>query len=715
MILFVYVQFNEKKYIAKIADVIHEQTRGEVKIEGLSVGLISTFPSLSLQLSDVVLKDSLFALHRSNLLEAEKIYLNISIGGLITGSGLLRKVTLKNAIINILTDSTGYNNEYVLKSRKKSGEQEFSAKKIPQIILKKVRVKYINALRAKLHEVQISSMKCAITKKNNELNIHTRLDMVVSNLGFNTNKGSFLKGKNLSGNFMLQFNEEQKDLLVKNVLMYIDNQAFFFDGKFHFDKVSPDFNLSIKTYKIDYKKAVSVLNDTLSMKFNAVSFDKPLDISVDLNGKTLYKYVPAVRIIMDLDLQSANSFGSSVLNVESGRAAINININAPHGRGDTVVDKMDGSIIIKDAIVKYIPKNTLLKKLNGTIRFVDEDLIVDKFTAEAGSTKLQMNARADNFVAVLNREPEKVEARWNIYSPAIYLQDFIGFISDTKHNATPKTNRLTPANRVDHMFTEGNVYFSLKSPLVSYKNFKATSLNAELFVKQKSMHLNKVLFKHADGVIEMKGMLKRGGRVNNVNLNAKMDDINVPLLFSAFNNFGQDALTANNFKGILSATVDYNTIITNDAKIVGESSVGKVNFIIKKGELNNFEPIQHIGAKFFKKQDFSSINFADLKNHIDVKGSAFIINPMEIKSSALNLAVEGIYDFKKGTDMSIRLPVSNFTKKTELTEDAKPEKGIGIRLRARSDESGKLKISWDPFKRSIKKKEEMIDSGEVKN
>ncbi len=126
-------------------------------------------------------------------------------------------------------------------------------------------------------------------------------------------------------------------------------------------------------------------------------------------------------------------------------------------------------------------------------------------------------------------------------------------------------------------------------------------------------------------------------------------------------------------------------------------------------ELNNFEPLLEIGQKAFKKQDFSQISFAELKNVLDVKGTTFIVNPMDIRSTALNFSVEGVYDYKKGTDMSIKFPLNNLTRSkanTDLGKGGKVKKGVSLRLRVRTGDDKKLKISWDPFRRAIKNKED---------
>ncbi|MEP7259320.1 MAG: hypothetical protein ABI687_13050, partial [Flavitalea sp.] len=105
-----------------------------------------------------------------------------------------------------------------------------------------------------------------------------------------------------------------------------------------------------------------------------------------------------------------------------------------------------------------------------------------------------------------------------------------------------------------------------------------------------------------------------------------------------------------------------------------------------------------------------------IKNKLQLSGSTFIINEMEIKSTALHLFVEGIYDIKNGTDMSIRLPVRNLLKSQadmDLSDNAKKKPGVTVRIRARTGDDGKLKVSWDPFKRAVKNKEDIVDSTAV--
>jgi hypothetical protein len=720
MILLLYVNINERKLISKISETVHEHTRGEVMIGGLSVSLIRTFPALSLQLTDITLRDSLFAVHKQDFFTARDIYLSFDLSDLVTGRPSVGRVLVRNGSINIITDSTGFTNEYVLKRRNKEPKALEEQPSYPTIVMQRVMVTYINPLRNKHHQAMLRNLKCAIREKDKMLTMKIGMHLDVKGITFNTDKGGYLKAKILDGNFTLLFDKRKQDLVLNNIRIDIDNHPFYFNGKFHIEKVSPDFNLSINTYKIKYDKAVSIVSDTIQSRLNFYSFNKPLDIFVELNGKTLYKYTPAARIIMDIDLASANNFGSTVLDLAKGKAAVNILLNGPVGRGDSILDKIEGKIDITNAEVKYIPRDFTLTNLNGTLKFLKDDFIVENFRANAGKTQLQINAMAKNFVSMLNKQPEKTDLLWKIYSPTINLEDFRFFLSPTQAQkaADRKKNGQSASSQLDKMFTEGDVFVLFETPKMQYKTFKATGVKADVVFKKSEIVLQNVSLKHANGTMEVNGNIQNGKQSNPVTLRTRMQHMDIPQLFAAFDNFGQDAITSKNLKGTLSANVEYRTAVTNEAKIVTSASEGKIDFILENGELNNFEPLQEVGNKVFKKQDFSRISFANLENTLDVKGTAFIVNPMDIRSTALNLSVEGIYDYKKGTDMSIRLPLRNLTKSqanTDLSDGAKAKKGVSLRLRARTGEDGKLKISWDPFRRSIKNKEDVRDSADLEN
>ncbi|HET9278060.1 MAG TPA: AsmA-like C-terminal region-containing protein, partial [Flavitalea sp.] len=411
-------------------------------------------------------------------------------------------------------------------------------------------------------------------------------------------------------------------------------------------------------------------------------------------------------------LSSLNELtGSSTLQFEKGTGKIDVSFKGPISGRDSVKAGINGIVSINNATLKYLPRNFTLSQCTGNFLFEEKDLRVQKFSANTGSTELLMNGHAKNFLALLDISPEKLTLQWNVYSPHLHLKDFTRFLArrniQTSQKAANNNFRRT-AGKIDRMFTEGDVLITLTTPMMDYKRFDAKKVDAELLLTSNRIDLKNVSFGHANGSMKMVGTVTEGVNTNAVFLTSTMNKMDIPTLFYAFNNFGQDAITDKNLSGIVSATVNLNTAINDQAEVISESMLGTIDFLVENGELNDFEPLKKISISVFKKQDFSTIRFADLQNRLQVKGTAIIIDKMEIRSTALILFAEGVYDVKKGTDMSIKFPIRNMVKKNDsidlISSDIKT--GPSIRVRAKTGDDGKLKISWDPFRRAIRNKKE---------
>jgi hypothetical protein len=358
-----------------------------------------------------------------------------------------------------------------------------------------------------------------------------------------------------------------------------------------------------------------------------------------------------------------------------------------------------------------LPRDFIFSKCSGTFLLQGNDLHIRKFAGRVGDTELIMDGDAANFLSLLDTSPEKLTLNWKVRSPHIYLKDFTTFLSRKKSaeasNAVNAKFRSI-AGKVDRMLTEGDMYFMITTPKINYKKFEAENINAQVVLTKNKIDLKHASLLHANGSMIMEGTVTEGSVSNEVAFNARMKKMNIPALFYAFGDFGQDAVTHKNLKGIVSATAKMYLAVTEQSKVIPHSMKGTIDFLVENGELNDFEPLEKISASVFKKQDFSSIRFADLENRLEVNGTAIIINKMEIRSTALVLFAEGIYDVKKGTDISIKFPLKNVLKKNENINLIKKgvQHGISVHVRAKTGEDGKLKISWDPFKKAVKNKKE---------
>ncbi|HUQ64988.1 MAG TPA: AsmA-like C-terminal region-containing protein [Flavitalea sp.] len=795
VILWVYVITHEEYFKNKVSNAIQQKTRGQVNIGGLSVSFFRTFPILSLQLKNVVIRDSVTAFNHKEFLKASDIYLRLSIPGMIKGGSPIGKVLIRKAEINVISDTSGNTNEYIFKS--KPGEKRQVTATLPDLELQNVSILYKDPKRKKNYSGYVHSFKCSPESSDSIIRFKVKTRLLARNIAFNTIAGAYMKEKMIEGKFSVTYNRESKDIIAENVKLYLDNHPFFFNGKFNLDKNKGDFNLNIHSQQVMFAQGASLLTIPIQKALRPYSANDPVDIVVKLSGKTTMNFIPLVEVFMevrnnkvitpqglfedcsfngyfsnelvkgkekndrnsyllfkkftgrwedirlvsdtikisnlitpylecdvasDVDMKTLSKLADSkTFKFLDGKTSFNIDFKGQVLGGDSSAATINGRIDIVDVSMKYNPRNIVLSDCSGSLRFINNDLIVNKLNAVIGKTKLLMNGSAANFLSMLNVSPEKMLLKWNIKSPEINLTDFTPLLSPSSKSGTkPKTEGTIArtSSKIDKMFTDGDMYISLESPVMEYKTFHATGVKADVVFTPVEIKLDRVLLNHAGGSMNVKGLMKNGAQKNPVTLNVNMQKMDIPELFAAFNNFGQDAVTNKNLKGKLSANINFKTSITNKAALVQDDSEGSIDFLLEGGELNNFEPLKEISQKAFKKQDFSDIRFADLKNKLDLKGTTFIINSMDIRSTALNLTVEGVYDFKKGTDMFIKLPLRNLLKSqsnTDISDDGKAARGVSLRLRAKTGDDGKLKVSWDPLRLSKKNKKDVIDSTSQKN
>jgi hypothetical protein len=165
-------------------------------------------------------------------------------------------------------------------------------------------------------------------------------------------------------------------------------------------------------------------------------------------------------------------------------------------------------------------------------------------------------------------------------------------------------------------------------------------------------------------------------------------------------------------EGKLNAKVTASLELDNNGKAYPNTIESVVDFSLKNGALNNFEPVKKIQSFIFKNRNFENIRFAELKDRLEISNQEIKINRMEIESSVLSMYVEGTYSMKGTTDMSIQVPLSNLKKRGA---DYHPENtgtdkraGPSIFIRGRPGPDGNIQFKPDifnKFKRSKEKKE----------
>ena len=264
------------------------------------------------------------------------------------------------------------------------------------------------------------------------------------------------------------------------------------------------------------------------------------------------------------------------------------------------------------------------------------------------------------------------------------------------------------ADKIDAILEDGKVHVELKTNKLIYKKFEAENLQADVSLLEDSYIINKVSMNHAGGRMSLNGSLVPQEHNNIAKVNMTMDNVDVGRLFRAFENFGQDGITYESLEGKLTAKINASLGLDESGAVKPASLVGTVDFSLKDGALNNYEPVKKLQRFIFKKRDFENIRFAELKDHLDINNQSIKINRMEIQSSVLSMFVEGVYIPKGKTDISIQVPLNNLKKRdsTYNPENIGTDKkgGKSVFLRGQTGTDGDIKFSLDIFNKYNKAK-----------
>ena len=399
--------------------------------------------------------------------------------------------------------------------------------------------------------------------------------------------------------------------------------------------------------------------------------------------------------------------GSNAIQLQSGDGAINLTYKGPMQRNNNTNSFLNGVIEFKNGTIYYSPRDVALTQVNGRLAFRNSDVFVENLQCVVLKNKIIMDGSAKNLLSLVNTEPDKVNIDWNVYSPSLNLGAFTYLLKSRKKNNYKKTNNNNLgdiAQKIDNILERGRLNVSLKADRMTYKKLLASNVQANISLLQDRYLINNVTMEQAGGRMTLSGsLISQSDNYNKANVNASLDNVDVSRVFTEFNNFGQDGIKAENLSGKLTAKVTAALSLDNDGKAYPNSIVSEVDFSLKNGSLNNFEPVKKLQNFLFKNRDFENIQFAELKDKLEIANQEIKINRMEIQSSVLSLFVEGLYSMKGNTDMSIQVPLRNLRKRKDgeklKNEGTDKKAGTSLYLRGRPGRDGNIQFKADIFKK----------------
>lgn len=281
---YIYISANKKSIITEIKKQVADKLNGDIQIGDIGIGFLSTFPRISVLLENVSLKDTLYNQHHHPFFEAEKVYANVSLTGLVSKGNPISGIKIEKGQLYVYTDTSGYTNSYLFSEKnKKKQSARGSGNNIDIVKLKDVRLILNNEKKKKLYDFDVAKLNCDINDNDSTLKLNLKSNILIHNLAFNLQNGSFLKEAEFKGNLDLSLKKTLKQLSFKDLTIQLKDHPFNLSGIFDFAKSA--FSFTVTSKNLDYNFARSLLTERNAKALSAVKLGKAINnVSAQISG-----------------------------------------------------------------------------------------------------------------------------------------------------------------------------------------------------------------------------------------------------------------------------------------------------------------------------------------------------------------------------------------------------------------------------------------------
>lgn len=468
----------------------------------------------------------------------------------------------------------------------------------------------------------------------------------------------------------------------------------------------PDGTISDCTFEANftnqYKKGAGCndINSTITLtnlsgKYKTIPFTIPIGIISNFEKTTAagsFKSdfnVARLNEIVSTDFTHFSD-GQAKVNLEFKFDILNLKIQKP---------MFTGNVAVKNATVNYGPRNLTFVKTDIQLDFTEEALLIKKINFKDSRNTVFMEGEIKNFLTLYYENPEKMIVNWKIYAPFLDVKQFVGILTSSGKKSKKKKN--TNDDFTDELFSvidKCQVVLNLKADKMVYSKLEATNAKVSILLLNNKLIVKDGWVQSSGGSIAFDGQLTPNGENFLLESNAKINKVNIARFLTSLNNFGIQSFQPKNLKGFLSASASLKGRLLSGGQLKTNSLSGIAKFNVSQGALIDFEPIKNIGKLAFPFRDFNNIVFRDLSGNFKINGDFVTVKDLKVSSSVLNLDVNGLYSFNRGTNLAMTIPLRNpkkdefITDKIERAENR--NKGIVLHLLA-VDVDGKIKIRWN--------------------
>jgi AsmA-like C-terminal region len=397
-----------------------------------------------------------------------------------------------------------------------------------------------------------------------------------------------------------------------------------------------------------------------------------------------------------LDLKNVESTGGSI--------GLDLKLSGNTGQKDKfrLIDltrvSSNSELVFNSFRLKLANKNVDLRDVRGIIH-MGERTSTNDLSFVFNDQKLNLEGDVINLRGWLAGLPLTLSGSATLSAPRINVENFTG--------TTARSDKIDAGNpqRASFVFPD---YINLNTDILVdtliYKTFTATKVSGKLTFQPRSVNIRSMNLYSQKGEVTGNGMIWQNANKSYISKgNFILSRIDVNETFTTFHNFGQNFLKAENINGTLSGSLSILIPVDSLLKPDIKSFTAEGKYTLTDGALINFDPVKELSS-FIELSELSNIKFDNLENDFFIRSNSFYMPQMDVRSSAVDLSVNGKHGFNNIYEYHVKLLLSdilsNKARKTrttssefgEVEDDGLGRTSILLMIEGNGDD---VKVSYD--------------------
>lgn len=383
-----------------------------MEIGEVDVSFISGFPDVGFNIRDLKQTSTDTIFDKKSSVNIKNAWVSIAAKDLLKGDIQFKTLRISEAkiISEVVTDKS--REQYIeLKERLQNSEKGL---KLPDWIHRKnssFTIDHLNfvsrnELLNKSFDIEIEHITGTIYNKGDRMTGNLNFKLIANELGFNTQKGSYINGDAITASPKFILDKNSNVLKLPGFELKIGNQNFNTEAEFAFEE-TPHFKFQLENDETDFSALKRVLPDSISAKLEKYQVGESFYTKLDLQGDFSVGNIPIieakfhsknnnVRIYDDLEITNVN-FSGGITNTfaseKPGRKDIRVFFDELNGNIKDIRLKAGPSYYqTSESVQNQITANLLATGSNTTLA---QALNATNYNFSGGNFRLQAKIDGD--------------------------------------------------------------------------------------------------------------------------------------------------------------------------------------------------------------------------------------------------------------------------------------------------------------------------------